>query len=128
MVNQSKYKDHKMTDVIPFKKPEEVSAEVLAEHGISDQAERVEDILELGNAVTAWHFKVIQELHHKAQLPPNVGIDIPTGELDKDGKDICIDGNDDHRAGFIVGMHYALELLDTFPIKGVPTDEPEDES
>ena len=28
-----------------------------------------------------------------------------------------IDGNADHRAGFLAGVKYALELLDTFPIK-----------
>ena len=115
-----------MTDVIPFKKPEP-SAEVLAEHGISPEAQTVTDVDQLGHVVTNWHFSLIQDLHHKMQMPENVGIDIPTGEVDAEGKDICVDGNEDHRAGFLAGIAYAIERLDTFPIKGVPEDEVEDE-
>lgn len=115
-----------MSDIIPFKK-DEPSAEVLAEHGISLDAPKIDDVSEMGHVMTHWHFSMIQDLHHKMQMPEDVGIDIPTGELDADGKDICVDGNEDHRAGFLAGIAYALERLDTFPIKGVPEDEADDE-
>ena len=95
---------------------------------ISDDAVRIESVDQLGNIVTNWHFHMIQQLHHKLQMPADVGIDIPTGELDAEGNDVVIDGNLDHKAGFLAGINYALELLDTFPIKGVPEDEPDPES
>jgi hypothetical protein len=56
-------------------------------------------------------------------MPEDAGIDIPTGNILEDGTPEVIDGNADHRAGFLAGVKYALELLDTFPIKGVTADE-----
>ena len=90
---------------------------------ISDNAVLIESVDQLGNIVTHWHFNMLQQLHHKLQMPADVGIDIPTGQVDEEGNDVVIDGNEDHKAGFLAGINYALELLDTFPIKGVPEDE-----
>lgn len=90
--------------------------------GVSSEAIKITDVQEMGNAVTRWHFNVIQQLHHILQMPDDVGIDIPTGTVDADGKDEVIDGNADHRAGFLAGVNLCLEYLDTFPIKGVPED------
>lgn len=102
---------------------QEPSAELKAAMGVSDKATTISSVEEMGHVVTNWHFNVISDLHHKLRMPPDVGIDIPTGELDTEGKDIVIDGNADHKAGFLAGLNYALERLDTFPIKGVPEDE-----
>ena len=99
--------------------------ELLAEMGVTDKAQVIESVDELGHVVTNWHFTIVEDLHHKLRMPEDVGIDIPTGELDADDNEIVIDGNEDHKAGFLAGLHYALERLDTFPIKGVPEDEPE---
>ena len=90
--------------------------------GVSPNAVIMKDVNTLGNLVTGWHFAVVADLHHKLRMPADVGIDIPTGELDAEGNDICIDGNADHKAGFLAGLNYALEQLETFPIKGVPED------
>lgn len=89
---------------------------------VSANAVKIDSVNQLGNIVTNWHFSALNDLHHKAQMPENVGIDIPTGKFDEDGKDVCIDGNEDHRAGFLAGIHYAIDLLETFPIKGVPEE------
>lgn len=94
--------------------------------GITDNAQKIVDVQMMGNIVTHWHSTMVQDLHHKMQMPADVGIDIPTGETDEDGNDVVIDGNADHRAGFLAGINYALERMDTFPIKGVPEDEPQD--
>lgn len=95
---------------------------------ISDNAVLIESVDQLGNIVTHWHFNILQQLHHKLQMPADVGIDIPTGQVDEEGNDVVIDGNLDHKAGFLAGINYALELLDTFPIKGVPEDESEEDT
>lgn len=113
-----------MTDnVIPFKP--EPSAEAKEAMGVSDNAQTIDSVDQMGHIATNWHFTAVSDLHHKLRMPADVGIDIPTGELDKDGNEIVIDGNEDHKAGFMAGLHYALEILDTFPIKGVPEDEEE---
>ena len=103
---------------------QEVSAEQKAKEalGISDKATTINSVEEMGHVVTHWHFTAIQDLHHKLRMPADVGIDIPTGEWDEDGNEIVIDGNEDHKAGFLAGLNYALEILDTFPIKGVPDE------
>lgn len=85
-------------------------------------AVKLDDVKVMGAIVTEWHFNMIQKLHHQLQMPDDVGIDIPTGEIDADGKDIVIDGNADHKAGFLAGINYVLEIMDEFPIKGVPED------
>lgn len=104
-------------------KPEVLpTPEELAAQGVSPEATKITDVQMMGHIATRWHFDMIQKLHHQLQMPDNVGIDIPTGELDADGKDIVIDGNDDHKAGFLAGINYVLEIMDTFPIKGVPED------
>ncbi len=90
--------------------------------GVGPNAVYMDDVQKMGNIVTAWHAGIIQDLHHKLQMPADVGIDIPTGTVDADGNDEVIEGNYDHRAGFLAGINYALERLDTFPIKGVPED------
>lgn len=95
---------------------------------ISDNAVLIESVDQLGNIVTHWHFNMLQQLHHKLQMPADVGIDIPTGQVDEEGNYVVIDGNLDHKAGFLAGINYALELLDTFPIKGVPEDESESDT
>lgn len=103
---------------------QEVSAEQKAKEalGISDKATTINSVEEMGHVVTHWHFTAIQDLHHKLRMPADVGIDIPTGEWDADGNEIVIDGNEDHKAGFLAGLNYALEIMDTFPIKGVPDE------
>jgi hypothetical protein len=103
-------------------KPVEPSQKDLDAHGIGPNAVKLDDVQQMGHLVTAWHFNMVQKLHHQLQMPDNVGIDIPTGEVDADGKDICIDGNADHKAGFLAGINWVLEVMDTFPIKGVPED------
>lgn len=90
--------------------------------GITENAVKLDDVNRMGNLVTGWHFSVVADLHHKLRMPADVGIDIPTGEKDSEGNEIVIDGNEDHKAGFLAGLHYALERLETFPIKGVPDD------
>ena len=102
--------------------------ELLAEMGVSEDADLITDVDQVCHVVTNWHFTIVEDLHHKLRMPEDVGIDIPTGEFDADGKDIVIDGNADHKAGFLAGLNYALERLDTFPIKGVPEDEPDQEA
>lgn len=107
-------------------KPEvttEVPEAVKEAMGVSQEAEQILSVQQMGNIVTNWHFNVITDLHHKLRMPEDVGIDIPTGDVNEDGKDIVIEGNADHKAGFLAGLNYALEQLDTFPIKGVPEDE-----
>lgn len=86
---------------------------------------RINDVREMGNVVTTWHFNLLNQLNHVLQMPPEAGIDIPTGTVDADGNPEYIDGNEDHRAGFLTGIQYAFELLDTFPIKGQAVDEHE---
>ena len=122
--SQSWYKETKMTEQIK----QDPTPELLAEMGVTDKAQVIESVDELGHVVTNWHFTIVEDLHHKLRMPEDVGIDIPTGEFDADGKDIVIDGNADHKAGFLAGLNYALERLDTFPIKGVPEDEPDQEA
>lgn len=108
-----------MTEEVQTTEP---SQKDLDAHGVSAEAVKITDVQMMGNIVTLWHFNMIQKLHHQLQMPDNVGIDIPTGEVDADGNDILIDGNDDHKAGFLAGINYVLEIMDTFPIKGVPED------
>lgn len=105
--------------------PNEATEAAKQAMGVSPNAQKMEDVNTLGSIVTQWHYNMILQLHHKLRMPEDVGIDIPTGETDGDGKDIVIDGNADHKAGFLAGINYALELLDTFPIKGVPVDADE---
>ena len=112
-------KDLNMTEEV---KPTEPSQKDLDAMGVSPEATKITDVQMMGNIVTHWHFNMIQKLHHQLQMPDNVGIDIPTGEFDEDGNDIVIDGNADHKAGFLAGINYVLEIMDTFPIKGVPED------
>ena len=102
---------------------QEPSAELKEAMGVSENAATISSVDEMGHIVTNWHFTAISDLHHKLRMPPDVGIDIPTGEKDHEGNDIVIDGNEDHKAGFLAGLNYALEILDTFPVKGVPEDE-----
>lgn len=115
--------EHTKGEVIPFerKMPSEKDLKAM---DVSPNAVYLDDVQKMGNLVTAWHAGLVQDLHHKLQMPADVGIDIPTGTVDADGNDEVIDGNHDHRAGFLAGINYALERLDTFPIKGVPEDEP----
>ena len=103
----------------------EASAEAKEAMDVSAEALQIQSVDEMGHIVTNWHFTVVQDLHHKLRMPEDVGIDIPTGDVDEDGKDVVIDGNADHKAGFLAGLNYALERLDTFPVKGVPEDEDE---
>lgn len=100
----------------------EVPQDVKEVMGISDNAQIINGVEEMGHVVTSWHFGVITDLHHKLRMPEDVGIDIPTGDIDADGNEIVIDGNADHKAGFLAGLNYCLEQLETFPIKGVPED------
>lgn len=104
-------------------KTHEPSKQDLEAMGVSENATTINSIEEMGHVVTNWHFNVLNDLHHKLQMPHDVGIDIPTGAFDADGNEEVIDGNEDHKAGFLAGISYALELMDTFPIKGVPEDE-----
>ena len=90
--------------------------------GIKPEDVKLDSVEQMGHIVTNWHFRVVADFHHKLRMPEDVGIDIPTGELDENGEEIIIDGNEDHKRGFLTGLHYALELMDTFPIKGVPED------
>ena len=90
---------------------------------VSASAVKLDDVITMGNLVTGWHYDMLNQLHHKLQMPDNVGIDIPTGTVDAEGNDEVIDGNADHRAGFLAGINYALELLESFPIKGIPDEE-----
>lgn len=90
--------------------------------GVTANAVKLDDANVMGNLITGWHFTVVSDIHHKMQMPDDVGIDIPTGKLDAEGNEEVIDGNDDHKAGFLAGLAYALEQLETFPIKGVPED------
>lgn len=113
--------------VTPIEKPE-VPQEVKDAMGISNDAQTIKDVEEMGNIVTNWHFNVVTDLHHKLRMPDDVGIDIPTGDLNEDGTDVVIDGNADHKAGFLAGISYALEKLDTFPVKGVPEDDAQDQA
>lgn len=106
-----------MTDQTPVPSKKDLEA-----MGVSEDASTINSINEMGHIVTNWHFNAINDLHHKLQMPADVGIDIPTGTVDANGKDEVIDGNADHRMGFLAGISYALEVLDTFPIKGVPDD------
>lgn len=110
--------------VIPFEQKAEPTAEAKEAMGVSDNATTINSVDEMGHIVTNWHFTAVSDLHHKLRMPPDVGIDIPTGEKDAEGNEVVIDGNEDHKAGFLAGLHYALEILDTFPVKGVPEDEP----
>lgn len=111
-----------MTDnVVPFEKPEPSDKDKAA-MGIPANAIKLTDTEQMGRLVTGWHATVIQDIHHKLQMPADVGIDIPTGEFNEDGTEVVIDGNEDHKAGFLAGLNYALEQLDTFPVKGVPDD------
>lgn len=103
----------------------EASAKDKDAMGVSENAVQIQSVDQMGHVVTNWHFSVVSDLHHKLRMPEDVGIDIPTGEFDKEGNEVVIDGNADHKAGFLAGLHYALEQMDTFPIKGVPEDEPE---
>ena len=89
---------------------------------VSAKAIKLDDVTVMGNLVTGWHYDMLNQLHHKLQMPADVGIDIPTGDVDGEGKDVVIDGNEDHRAGFLAGISYALELMESFPIKGIPDD------
>lgn len=109
-------------NVIPFKRKMPTEKDLKA-MDVSHNAIYLDDVQKMGNLVTAWHAGLVQDFHHKLQMPTDVGIDIPTGEFDAEGKDTVIDGNEDHKAGFLAGLNYALERLDTFPIKGVPEDE-----
>lgn len=109
-------------EVIPFVKAEPTQ-EAKEAMGVSDNATTIKSIDEMGHVVTNWHFNAVGDLHHKLRMPEDVGIDIPTGTVDAEGKDEVIEGNADHKAGFLAGINYALEILDTFPIKGVPEDE-----
>lgn len=90
---------------------------------ITPQATLIETVEQMGNIVVNWHFNMVTDFHHKLRMPDDVGIDIPTGNLNPDGTDEVIDGNTDHKAGFLAGINYALERMDTFPIKGIPDDE-----
>ena len=87
------------------------------------QEQPITDVQELGNAVVSWHIQTLRTIEHVLNMPEDAGIDIPTGNILEDGTSEVIDGNADHRAGFLAGVKYSLELLDTFPIKGVPVDE-----
>lgn len=108
--------------VSDIQKPEP-SAEVKEAMGVSPESVVINSVEEMGHVVTHWHFTAVSDLHHKLRMPADVGIDIPTGKFDPvTGEEICIDGNEDHKAGFMAGLHYALELLDKFPIKGVPEE------
>ena len=118
----------KTDNVIPFVQKEEPTAEAKEAMGVSDQAQTITSVDEMGHIVTNWHFNAVSDIHHKLRMPPDVGIDIPTGEKDADGNEIVTDGNADHKAGFLAGLNYVLEILDTFPIKGVPEDEPTEET
>lgn len=111
-------------NVVEFTKPEP-TPEAKQVMGVSENAQTISSVDEMGHVVTNWHFNVVTDIHHKLRMPADVGIDIPTGTVDAEGKDEVIEGNQDHKAGFLAGLNYALELLDTFPIKGVPEDEPE---
>lgn len=108
-------------NVVEINKPEP-TPEAKEAMGVTDTATMIQSVSEMGHVVTGWHFKIIEDLHHKLRMPDDVGIDIPTGDIDGDGNEVVIDGNADHKAGFLAGLHYALERLDTFPIKGVPED------
>lgn len=90
---------------------------------VSADAIKINSVEEMGNIVVQWHFNALTNISHKLQMPPDVGIDIPTGDIDENGEEVFIDGNADHRAGFLAGMRYAAEILATFPVKGVPVDE-----
>lgn len=87
------------------------------------QEHPISDVQELGNAVVSWHIQTLRIIEHVLNMPEDAGIDIPTGNTLGDGTPEVIDGNADHRAGFLAGVKYTLELLDTFPIKGVTADE-----
>jgi len=84
---------------------------------------KITDVQEMGNVVTTWHYNVLSQIAHVLQMPEDAGIDIPTGEVDENDEPVYIDGNEDHKTGFLVGMQYALELLSTFPIKGQPVED-----
>ena len=114
--------------IIPFVQKEEPTAEAKEAMGVSDKAQTITSVDAMGHIVTNWHFNAVSDIHHKLRMPPDVGIDIPTGEKDADGNEIVTDGNADHKAGFLAGLNYVLEILDTFPIKGVPEDEPTEEA
>lgn len=116
-----------MTEEVQKLEVTEPSQKDLDAMGVSADAEKILDVMTMGQLVTGWHFTMVQDLHHKLQMPADVGIDIPTGAVDAAGEEIVIDGNDDHKAGFMAGIAYALERMDTFPIKGVPEDEPNQE-
>ena len=88
-----------------------------------NQEQAINDVREMGNVVTTWHHNALLKIGHALQMPPEAGIDIPTGTVDANGNEEFIDGNEDHKAGFLAGMQYALEILSDFPIKGVPVDE-----
>ena len=118
-VNQSRYKDNKMTEQVK----QEPTQEAKEAMGVSDNAVQISSVDEMGHIVTNWHYTVVQDFHHKLRMPEDVGIDIPTGDIDEDGNEVVIDGNADHKAGFLAGLHYALERMDSFPVKGVPEDE-----
>ncbi len=83
----------------------------------------ITDVQELGNAVVSWHIQTLRTVAHMLNMPEDASIDIPTGKTLEDGTEEFIEGTAEHKAGFLAGMQYALELLDTFPIKGVPADE-----
>ena len=87
------------------------------------QEQPITDVQELGTAVVSWHIQTLRTIEHVLNMPEDAGIDIPTGNILEDGTPEVIDGNTDHRTGFLAGVKYALELLDTFPIKGVTVDE-----
>ena len=108
-----------MTEQVERTEPSQKDLDAM---GVTADAVKLNDANVMGNLVTGWHFTVVSDIHHKMQMPDDVGIDIPTGEWDEEGNEIVIDGNEDHKAGFLAGLSYALEIMDTFPIKGVPDE------
>lgn len=89
------------------------------------QGEEIRDVQVMGNAVVGWHEEALKTMFHVLQMPDNVSIDIPTGHTNEEGKEIFIDGNEDHKAGFLAGINYAIEVLETFPIRVRKEEEEE---
>lgn len=111
-----------MTEEVKPLERTEPSQKDLDAMGVTADAIKLDDVQMMGQLVTGWHHDMVSDFAHKLNMPDDVGIDIPTGDIDANGNEVVIDGNADHRLGFLTGLAYALERMNTFPIKGVPED------
>ena len=93
-------------------------------NGVQMEVRPMTDVQEFGNIVTGWHYQVVSDIGHMINMPEDAMVEVPTGTVDADGNAEFKEGTQEHKEGFIAGMHYTLDLLNTFPIHGKPVDEP----